>query len=414
MCARTDASETAGAVAALVAVDWLSAQPAVTDEARRTVTNGFKAVARFPRMRLNATLIREGPAGQCAPCERPPSLSAILALMTWEPDERISSLADDLIQRRRRVCSDKFREQDLAIARRHGSSGTLFMPQVFAELRTSLRSAVSELANGMTADLLEIAKTPDGSVAPDVTAWITERVDPIIAADAWTLISNMSGGPLHREQLKIDLAREAKSVLDDARRDVKIALGRATLRPRRRASDVVELASIDELVKLKNRRGFNEDFARLFAQATVAGSPLALVRIDVDHFKRVNDEHGGHAIGDEALVAIARILEACVRGKGEAYRVGGDEFTVLLPNHTTPEAAAVSERMRGSVRGKPITTRSLTVSVSVGVAVYPEHAMAAAALERAADAAAYDAKNRGRNLVRVSSPTAAGSRTGAP
>ena len=326
----------------------------------------------------------------------------ILAMMLWRPDERMLSLANDLIQRRRRTCFERFREQDTAIARRHSSSGTLFTPQVFIELRTALRAVFSEFANGMTSDLLDIVKAPDGNVGPEVTTWIAERIEPVLAADAEALVSKMSGGPSHREKLKIDLASEAQSALESARRDVRIALARATLRPRRRASDIVDLASIDELVKLKNRRGFNEDLSRLFAQATATSAPLALARIDVDHFKRVNDEHGGHAVGDEALIAIAQVLAACVRGKGEAYRVGGDEFAILLPNHTTPEAMAVTERVRGSVHARPMTSRALTLSISAGVAVYPEHAGDAAALEIAADTAAYDAKRRGRNLVRIS------------
>ena len=322
--------------------------------------------------------------------------------MTWQPDERTSSLADDLIQRRRRTCVERFREQDAAIARKHSSTGTLFTPQVFIELRTALRAVFSEFANGMTRDLLDIVKAPDGNVAPEVTTWIAERIEPVLAPDAEALVSRMNGGPPHRERLKLDLASEAQSALESARRDVRIALARATLRPRRRVSDVVDLASVDELVKLKNRRGFNEDVARLFAQAIATTDPLALVRIDVDHFKRVNDEHGGHAVGDEALIAIAQVLAACVRGKGEAYRVGGDEFAILLPNHTTPEAVAVTERVRAAVHARPITSRALTVSVSAGVAVYPDHAGDAATLEIAADTAAYDAKRRGRNLARVS------------
>jgi diguanylate cyclase (GGDEF)-like protein len=322
--------------------------------------------------------------------------------MTWRPDEAISSLANDLIQRRRRACFERFREQDTAIARRHSGAGTLFTPQVFIEVRTALRTVFSEFANGMTSDLLALVTTPDGNVAAEATTWSAERLQPILEADAAALISTMIGGPPHRERLKVDLASEAQPILDHALRDVRIALARATLRPRRRVSDIVDLASIDELVKLKNRRGFNEDFARLFAQATITMGPLALVRIDVDHFKRVNDEHGGHAVGDEALIAIAHVLESCVRGKGEAYRVGGDEFAMLLPNHTTAEATAVSERVRGSVHARPITSRALTVSISAGVAVYPEHARDAAALEIAADTTAYDAKKRGRNLVLAS------------
>ena len=214
----------------------------------------------------------------------------------------------------------------------------------------------------------------------------------------------MGSGSSHRLMLKADLAIEAQSILENARKDVSLALAKATLRPRRRASDAVDFASLDELVKLKNRRGFNEDLGRLFAQATAAGDPLALVRIDIDHFKRVNDEHGGHAIGDEALIEVARVQATCVRGKGEAYRVGGDEFAILRPNHTTLKAAAVSERVRGSVHARPMTSQALTISISAGVAVCPDHAVDAAALERAADTAAYDAKKRGRNLVRIIAP----------
>ena len=321
--------------------------------------------------------------------------------MTWQPDEKISSLANDLIQRRRRICAEQFREQDAAIARRHSASRTLFTPQVFAELRTALRAAFFDLSTGATADLVDLVKEPDGNIVPEVAWWIGERVDAVLTADAETLVGNMIGGPSHREALKLDLSREAGAALVEARHELRIALGRAMLRPRRRASDYVDLASKDELVKLKNRRGFNEDLARIFAQAAAAAAPLALVRIDVDHFKRVNDEHGGHATGDEALVAIAAILAECVRGKGEAYRPSGDEFVLLLPNHNSAEAAAVAERVRQTVHAKPITSRSLRLSVSVGVAVYPEHATDVPALERAADEASYDAKKRGRNLVCV-------------
>lgn len=326
--------------------------------------------------------------------------------MTWQPDERISSLATDLIQRRRRLCSEQFREQDAAIARRHSAARTLFTPQVFAELRTALRAAFFDLSKGVTDDLVDLVKEPDGNIAPGIAWWIGERVDAVLTADAETLVGNMIGGPPHREALKVDLAREARAALVEARHELRIALGRAMLRPRRRASDYVDLASKDELVKLKNRRGFNEDLSRLFAQATATSAPLALVRIDVDHFKRVNDEHGGHAAGDEALVAIAAILAECVRGKGEAYRPSGDEFALLLPNHTAGEASAVAERVRQSVHAKPITARSLRLSVSVGVAIHPDHATDLPALERAADEAAYDAKKRGRNVVRVATKPA--------
>lgn len=321
--------------------------------------------------------------------------------MTWHPDGTISSLANELIQRRRRACSEQFREQDIAIARRHSVSRTLFTPQVFAEVRIALRAALADLAKGMTSDLVDLIREPDGNIPPGAATWIAEQLDPVLAVESESLVNNMSGGPSHREALKVDLTSEARTALDDARRDLKIALARATLRPRRRASDYVDLASRDTLVNLKNRRGFNEDAARLFAHARTTASPLAIVRIDVDRFKLVNDEHGGHATGDEALVAIADILSQCVRGKGEAYRPSGDEFVLVLPNHIATEAAAVAERIRETVHAKPVTSRSLTLSVSVGVAVFPHHATDLPALERAADEACYDAKRKGRNRVCV-------------
>ena len=321
--------------------------------------------------------------------------------MTWHPDEKISSLANELIQRRRHASSERFREQDLAIARKHSVNRTLFTPQVFAELRNALRAALADLARGMTSDLVDVIREPDGNLPPGAASWIADQLDPVLADEAESLVNNMSGGPSHRETLKVDLTSEARTALDDARRDLKIALARATLRPRRRASDYIDLASKDTLVNLKNRRGLNEDASRLFAQARSTSSPLALVRIDVDRFKLVNDEHGGHATGDEALVAIADILAQCVRSKGEAYRPSGDEFVLLLPNHIASEAAAVAERIRETVSARPMTSRSLTLSVSVGVAVFPQHAADLPALERAADEACYDAKKRGRNLVCV-------------
>jgi diguanylate cyclase (GGDEF)-like protein len=157
---------------------------------------------------------------------------------------------------------------------------------------------------------------------------------------------------------------------------------------------------LDVLVSLKNRRAYEIDLPRLVASSSGA-EPLALLRIDVDFFKKVNDEQGGHAVGDEALRAVAQLTEICVRGKGEAYRVGGDEFAVLLPNHTIDEATAVAERIRRTLNETPVTSRKLTLSLSIGVAVYPVHAADFEALGRAADSASYDAKNLGRNLVRI-------------
>lgn len=156
----------------------------------------------------------------------------------------------------------------------------------------------------------------------------------------------------------------------------------------------------DELTGIRNVRAFNEALESLLVSSAEGGVPLCLVLFDIDKFKSVNDDHGGHATGDEALVAVASIAAKCSSGKGTVFRLGGDEFGILLPNHVAEEGAAVAERIRRAINGAPLTSRNLTLSVSMGVAEFPTHADAAG-LRQAADKAAYDSKNRGRNLVRV-------------
>jgi diguanylate cyclase (GGDEF)-like protein len=161
-----------------------------------------------------------------------------------------------------------------------------------------------------------------------------------------------------------------------------------------RASDE---ALLDHLVRLPTRRVLQQEFA---ARTTDRDLPVSLVVFDIDHFKTVNDDHGGHATGDEALVSLADVARQCVKGKGGAFRFGGDEFILLLQNHSLQEGLAVAERLRRAVEASPRTSRHLTLTVSVGVAQWPVHGEDFESLFKAADAALYDSKKRGRNLVR--------------
>ncbi len=162
--------------------------------------------------------------------------------------------------------------------------------------------------------------------------------------------------------------------------------------------EAVDEALLDALVGLPTRRVLTEEFA---ARTTERDVPLSMVLFDLDHFKSVNDDHGGHATGDEALISVAGVAETCVKGKGRAYRLGGDEFVLLLPNHSVQEGLAVAERFRRAVEATPRTSRQLTLTVSVGVAEWPSHGGDFDALYKAADAALYDVKKRGKNLVRA-------------
>ena len=160
-------------------------------------------------------------------------------------------------------------------------------------------------------------------------------------------------------------------------------------------------ADVDHHTGLLSRRAFDADLPDAIAEAEASGQPVALVTFDIDHFKNVNDDHGGHATGDEALVGVAKLSKLCVGGKGRAYRLGGDEFALILPNHSTNEAVAVAERLRSTVEHTPLTSHVLRLSLSIGVAEYPTHGDTIKLVSERADAAVYDAKRLGRNLVRA-------------
>jgi diguanylate cyclase (GGDEF)-like protein len=139
----------------------------------------------------------------------------------------------------------------------------------------------------------------------------------------------------------------------------------------------------------------------LEALSTNGEEPFALVLFDIDGFKQVNDKYGSHAVGDEALISIAKTAAECVKGKGSAFRLHGDEFALLLPNHTRQEAAAVSERLRIAVNGSARTSQNLILSISAGVAEWPADNPNLEELLKAADRAQYDSKKYGKNLVRI-------------
>ncbi len=153
----------------------------------------------------------------------------------------------------------------------------------------------------------------------------------------------------------------------------------------------------DALTGLSDRGTFDIDLAAAVDLALKSGSPLALVWMDTDNFKKINDKHT-HAKGDDVLRGLAQRLQGATAYKGTTYRWGGDEMAAILPNHSLNEAVAVAERIRLAVSGSPIA--GIAVTVSVGVAVHPDHAADGEALCKAADTAAYDAKRLGRDLVR--------------
>jgi len=163
-----------------------------------------------------------------------------------------------------------------------------------------------------------------------------------------------------------------------------------------------EEAIRDPLTGLFNRRYLDEALEARIAEADRARSTLALILIDIDAFKAINDTHG-HAVGDEVLRDLATLLAGSLRRGDVASRHGGEEFVVLMP--ATPLVAAVerAERWREAFAARRVAAgdTDIACTLSAGVAVFPMHAHDARALLAHADLALYQAKNRGRNQVRV-------------
>ena len=162
-----------------------------------------------------------------------------------------------------------------------------------------------------------------------------------------------------------------------------------------------QLATTDQLTGLLNRREFDRLLVEEVERTRRFERPLALVLIDLDHFKSINDRHG-HPAGDTVLRTVATRITETVRSLDRVARIGGEEFAVLLMETSVEEAMAAAQRLIEVMRGAPMAVSDevrLPVTISAGVAVAPTHAKESAALIEAADKALYTAKRNGRNRV---------------
>lgn len=209
-------------------------------------------------------------------------------------------------------------------------------------------------------------------VAVQYAVVIALQPPPFSAVTHWaTTIAAMLGAGLFVGNLKDRLDGRIERLVDDAR--------------------------TDPLTGLLNRRGLDQAIGAQLEHARFHQLPLSILIADLDHFKRLNDRHG-HAAGDAALRRFAEIIDQNRRHYDTVARHGGEEFTLVLPGTGLDHALEVAGRLRATVE-RQLKTGSPQVTVSFGVATFPDHGATVDELMRRADEALYLAKARGRNRV---------------
>lgn len=205
-----------------------------------------------------------------------------------------------------------------------------------------------------------------------------------------------------REEVTPDRLDRSEMYLEMLAENIGLALASLRLRDALR-----NMAMVDPLTGLGNRRRFETTLASLSAEAEADRLPLSCVMIDIDHFKRFNDMHG-HDAGDAVLRAVGRALNEATREPGCAFRLGGEEFVVLMPGFDMTRATERAEELRSRIRGLRVQhdgTELGPVTASFGLAAFPDHG-GTDTLLRTADAALLRAKAEGRDRVLVATARA--------
>lgn len=187
-----------------------------------------------------------------------------------------------------------------------------------------------------------------------------------------------------------------------ARARTQIRKRRYTDHLRDNVQNSIEMAITDALTGLHNRRYMESHLTTLAEQASTRGRPLALMMLDIDHFKSINDSYG-HDAGDDVLREFAVRIRKSIRGIDLACRYGGEEFVIVMPETDPQVAAMVAERLRRSIAGETFAvnkgTKRIGVTISVGLSILERKGEPVADLLRRADRALYRAKHNGRNRV---------------
>jgi two-component system C4-dicarboxylate transport sensor histidine kinase DctB len=253
---------------------------------------------------------------------------------------------------------------------------------------------------GATTYLVERRALPDSSwtvnvLAPVATINARARRSALVAAGAATLLALLFMY-LNLMRLRTREREASRLALEQAHQ--ALAQKHADLQA---LSEELRIKSVtDVLTGIYNRRFFLDTAAKLISAANRHQFPLSIIMIDVDHFKRINDEHG-HPAGDKVLQSLASLYREEMRETDILARFGGEEFIIALPHTDAPSAHILAERIRSRVMHYPVDTESgtLMVTISCGIAQYQPADSGLDAVIKRADDALYAAKNNGRNRI---------------
>ena len=245
------------------------------------------------------------------------------------------------------------------------------------------------------ADVLRLIDSASSAIADNAVATVLQGYKTAIAR-----IYSQDCKLVRRDGVELGIENRVTIVDDKAGNVLGVVMAFRDVSEARAASvEMSRVAQHDVLTLLPNRTLFNDRLKQAISVANRQGNQLAVLFVDLDQFKRINDSLG-HAMGDKLLRSVAGRLTACVRKSDTVCRLGGDEFVVLLSEVTSAEAASVSARkiLRAIAAPHIIDNRSLDITVSIGGSIYPNDGQDAENLLGQADAAMYEAKEHGRNV----------------
>lgn len=276
-----------------------------------------------------------------------------------------------------------------------GGARALFVPQLtFAELWDGLSGVVLREGQGV----LSLKGTVDARESVTVQQRrITDGAGSILVVPIQSQGTMLGTLTAINDPEGIDFTPGDMTLLATLANQAATAIERTIL-----LHNLRELATIDSLTQLPNRRSWFEQSQHLVVVAERSKGPLSVIILDADHFKQMNDTYG-HEAGDRVLQAISQVLQQTVRKGDVVGRYGGEEFVILLPDTDTSDAYGIAERVRSNIAAQSvlIDQQEVSITMSLGVATRAGSQIDFTALLAEADRALYEAKHAGRNCVRV-------------